>query len=228
VAIDGSGPHLAAMSDRELLPRLRRTAYSPVIADVLDAVGCGHRILGPGLGTLAAGMVVCGRAMPVQWTDVAPPVAKPFGFLCEALDDLKPDEVWISSGSLASATWGELLTATARTRGAAGAVVDGWHRDTPAVLPQGFPVLSRGAWCADSLPRSAVHAWRVPVRVCGVVVDPGDLIFADGDGAVAVPRAVEAEVLERAFAKIAAEKVVRKAIEGGMGAGEAFRTYGVL
>jgi regulator of RNase E activity RraA len=57
---------------------------------------------------------------------------------------------------------------------------------------------------------------------------PGDLIVGDEDGVVVIPSSVEAEVLLRAGEKARGEKVVRKAIEAGMSATEAFRKYGIL
>src|SRR6185369_9606718 len=110
---------------------------------------------------------------------------------------------------------GELLTATARTRGAAGAVIDGYHRDTPKVLEQNWPVFSRGRYAQDSSVRTAVTDFRCPIEIGGVWIEPGDLIFGDLDGVVVIPRALENEVIVRAVEKARGEKVVRKAIEGG-------------
>ena len=124
--------------------------------------------------------------------------------------------------------WGELLTATARTRGAVGAVVDGFHRDTPKVLEQNWPVFSRGRYAQDSSVRTAVVDFRCPIEIGGVWIEPGDLIFGDLDGVVVVPRAVEAQVITGALEKARGEKVVRQAIEDGMSATAAFKKFGIL
>ena len=126
------------------------------------------------------------------------------------------------------AYWGELLTATARTRKGVGAVVDGWHRDTPQVLAQDWPVFSRGCYAQDSSVRTQVVDYRCPLEIGQVRVESGDLIFGDIDGVLVIPRKVAKEVLEKALEKAATEKTVRKAIEGGMTCTEAFRVYGVL
>ena len=74
----------------------------------------------------------------------------PFGLMLRALDDLKPDEVYVCTGpSRAYASWGELMNMSARTRGAAGVVIDGWSRDTPGILALGFPCFSRGRYAQD-------------------------------------------------------------------------------
>jgi regulator of RNase E activity RraA len=167
--------------------------------------------------------------MPVMMIDVFGPQKKPFGLLTEALDDLKPEEVFVASGGdMRCAYWGELLTATARTRGAAGAVINGFHRDTPKMLEQNWPVFSRGRFCQDSAVRTQVADFRCAMEMGGVWIEPGDLIFGDLDGVVVVPKAIEAEVIQKSLEKARGEKVVRKAIEGGMTATEAFRTFGIL
>lgn len=216
-------------SDAELSALVRRELYTPVVGDILDALGRYHQFLPPPVQPLRESMVIVGRAMPVLMTDVHGPQKKPFGLLTEALDDLRPGEVYVAAGgALRCAYWGELLTATARTRGAAGAVIDGYHRDTPKVLEQDWPVFSRGRFAQDSSVRTAVADFRCAIEVGGVWVEPGDLVFADLDGVVIVPRALEVEVITRALEKARGEKVVRKAIENGMSATEAFKKFGIL
>lgn len=76
--------------------------------------------------------------------------------------------------------------------------------------------------------RTQVADYRCRIEVGNVAVEPGDLIFADLDGVLVIPQAVEREVIERAWEKARGEKTVRKAIENGMSATEAFRIYGIL
>jgi 4-hydroxy-4-methyl-2-oxoglutarate aldolase len=133
-----------------------------------------------------------------------------------------------SGGAMRCAYWGELLTATARTRGAVGAVIDGFHRDTPQVLAQNWPVFSRGRYAQDSSVRTAVTNFRCPIEIGGVWIEPGDLVFADLDGVLIIPQALVNEVIPRALEKARGEKVVRKAIEGGLSATAAFKKFGIL
>ena len=65
-------------------------------------------------------------------------------------------------------------------------------------------------------------------RIDGVMFSPGDLVVADEDGVVVVPRSVEEEVVRRAWEKVHAENIVRDEIAGGMTATAVFRKYGVL
>lgn len=132
------------------------------------------------------------------------------------------------NADIPTAAWGEILTATARRRGAAGAVVDGYHRDTRGVLAQDWPVFSRGSYAQDAGVRKSVLDYRVPIEIGQVHVVPGDLIVGDRDGVVVIPQDVETEVIGLAFEKAATENLVLRAIEGGMSSTEAFRTFGVL
>ena len=216
-------------SDEELFQLVRSTLYTPVVGDVLDALGFTRQFLPQPVQPLRESMVVVGRAMPVLMIDVHGPQKQPFGKLTEALDQLRPGEVYLASGGeMRCAYWGEILTATARTRGAAGAVINGFHRDTPKVLEQNWPVFSRGRWAQDSAVRTQVADYRCPIDVGGVWVEPGDLVFGDLDGVVIVPRRVEAAAITVALEKARGEKLVRKDIEAGMSSAEAFRKYGIL
>jgi 4-hydroxy-4-methyl-2-oxoglutarate aldolase len=208
---------------------VREQLYTPVLGDVLDQVGRRHQFLPPAIVPIRTDFVLAGRAMPVLVADVFGPQAKPYGLLTEALDQLRPGEVYLAHGGRAEAAmWGEILTVTAKLRGAVGAVIDGFHRDTPQVLTHDWPVFSRGAYAPDSGPRASVVDFRMDVEIGTVWVSPGDLVVGDRDGVVVVPRAVEDEVLALALTKVAAENEVLKAIENGMSSTEAFARFGVL
>jgi regulator of RNase E activity RraA len=203
--------------------------YTPVVGDVLDALGCRQQFLPQPIQPMLESMRLCGRAMPMLMVDVHGRQPRPFGRLTEALDQVRPGEVCVVTGGLMRcAYWGELLTATVRVRGARGAVIDGFHRDTPKVLEQNWPVFSRGRFAQDSSVRAAVSQFRCPVDIAGVWAEPGDLVIADVDGVLVVPQRHETEAIEGALRKARAEKLVRKAIEGGMSSTAAFEKYGVL
>lgn len=215
-------------SDRRLA-MIRDILHTPVIGDVLDVLGRRHQFLPPEIHAMRPGSVLVGRAMPVLIADVFEPTGRPFGRLTEALDSLQPGEVYLArNGRTPCAAWGEILTATAKRNGATGAVIDGYHRDTPRVLEQDWPVFSRGPYGQDAGIRTSVLDVRVPVEIGGVMVSPGDLIVGDSDGVVVVPRQVEDEVLERALKKANTEHRLLAAIRTGMSASDAFDTFGVL
>jgi regulator of RNase E activity RraA len=217
------------MTDAEIFGLVHHELYTPVVGDILDDLGLFHQFLPQAVQPMREDMKLVGRAMPVVMIDVFGRQAEPFGKLTEALDQLRPGEIYLASGGdMRCAYWGEILTATAKHRGATGAVVNGFHRDTPMVLDQNWPVFSRGRFAQDSSVRTKVADYRCPIEIGGVWVEPGDLIFGDLDGVVVIPARHEAEVIDRALTKARGEKAVRKEIEAGMSSTDAFRTYGIL
>jgi regulator of RNase E activity RraA len=225
-------------SDEELFTLARQELFTAVVGDVMDKLSLQRQFLPPQIQPLRPDMVVIGRAMPVLEADVFaevvkgsanPLMTKPFGLMLEALDDLKANEVYVCSGaSPRYALWGELMSTRARQLGAAGAVVDGYSRDTCGILSMGFPTFSWGRYAQDQGPRGKVLDFRVPLEIGGVRVLPGDIVFGDIDGVCIVPRQAEADVFAAALEKARGEKRVKKAIEGGMSAAEAFATFGIM
>jgi regulator of RNase E activity RraA len=216
-------------SDSELFSLCSRELYTPVVGDILDELGFTHQFLPQPIQPAREEMKLAGRAMPVVMIDVFGKQKKPFGLLTEALDQLQTGEIYLASGGdMRCAYWGEILTATAKKRGAAGAVINGFHRDTPKMLEQNWPVFSRGRFAQDSSVRTQVVDFRCQIEIGQVAVQPGDLVFGDLDGVVIVPKKVEAEVVERALTKARGEKLVRKEIEAGMSSTAAFKKYGIL
>lgn len=220
---------VARGADHELFEQISEHLHSPVIGDILDALGKYHQFLPPNIRPLVAGIPLVGRAMPVLIDDEYSPPKRAFGRLTDALDALTAGEVYVARGGrIACAAWGEILTTTARVRGAAGAVIDGYHRDTAKVRAQRWPVFSRGSYGQDAGPRASVRDFGVPIEIGQVRIDPGDLVVGDADGVVIVPQAIESEVVERAFEKARTESTALREISAGMTSTDAYRTFGVL
>lgn len=215
-------------SEDEMFALMKEKLYTPVVGDILDVMGYTHQFLPPTIRPLKDDMKIAGKVCTVLEYDVFSQPKKPFGLLTEALDQLQKNEVYVATGARNSALWGELLTATAKMRGSVGAVVDGYHRDTPQVLSQNWPVFSKGCWAQDSSLRTYVVDYRCPIEIGQVTIHDGDIIFGDIDGVLIIPKQIAQEVIERALEKAAGEKLVRKAIEGGMSATEAFAKFGIL
>lgn len=216
-------------TEDEMFALMKEKLYTPVVGDILDTMGYVHQFLPQEVRPLSADMKLVGKAMTVLMIDVFGEQKKPFGLLTEALDQLEKNEIYIATGGTKRcAYWGELLTATARTKGATGAVVNGWHRDTPQVLEQNWPVFSCGCYAQDSSVRTQVVDFRCPIEIGQVTIHDGDLIFGDVDGVLVIPKQVADEVLEKSIEKAAGEKVVRKAIEEGMTATAAFAKFEIL
>ena len=212
------------------LPMMRQAFTSAVVSDALDAEGYPRQSPRVPLGPLTGDAVLVGRCKTTLWAEMAHPDPKPYELELIAVDGCKPDDVLIAaaSGSLRSGIWGELLSTAARNAGCVGVIVDGAVRDTRQMRQMGFPCFARAAIVYDSKDRQRVIDLDVPVEIDGVSFAPGDLVIADADGVVVVPKAVEAGVVRRAWEKVHAESEVRDAIARGMLAAEAFKKYGVL
>ncbi len=225
-------------TEDEMFAIARRELFSAVLGDIMDKMGLRRQFLPPSIQPLRTDMVVAGRAMTVLEADFFeeagaggnnPLSAKPFGLMLEALDDLKPNEVYVCTGASPSyALWGELMSIRATRCGAAGAVLDGFSRDTNGILELGFPTFAHGRYAQDQGPRGKVIDFRIPIEMGGVRIVPGDIVYGDLDGVCVVPRAAEEEVFARALEKARTEKAVKKALEAGMSAREAFDRFGVL
>jgi regulator of RNase E activity RraA len=225
-------------NDGELFALAVRELFTAVVGDVMDTLGLRHQFLPPRIQPLRDDMVVIGRAMPVLEADVFversgsarnPLMAQPFGLMFAALDDLKPGEVYLCTGaSPRYALWGELMSTRAIHLGAAGAVLDGYSRDTRSILALDFPTFSSGRYAQDQGQRGKVIDFRVPIEIEGVLIRPGDLVFGDLDGVCIIPREAEGEVCEGALEKVRGERQVREAIEAGLSASEAFAKFGIM
>jgi regulator of RNase E activity RraA len=224
-------------NDNELFDLIRNRLFTAVIGDIMDKLGMLNQFLPPAIQPLSLQMFVAGRAMTVleEDMDAGEPGQKerikdkPFGLMLEALDDVKENEVYLCTGSSPLyALWGELMSVRAMKLGAAGAIVDGYSRDTNGIRALGFPVFSYGRFAQDQAPRGRVVDFRSTVHIDGVRIQDGDIIVGDLDGVCVVPKQAEKEVIISALEKGREEKLVRKALEQGMSAREAFELYGIL
>jgi regulator of RNase E activity RraA len=225
-------------SDEELFSLIRQELFTCVAGDVMDKMGLRHQFLPPQIRPLRPDMVLIGRSMPVLAVDVFDEkvdgtknklMERPFGLMLEALDDLKSSEVYVNTGSSPrNALWGELMSIRARKLGAAGAVLNGYLRDTKAVLNLNFPAFGWGSYAQDSAPRYKVVDFRIAIEIGAVRIRPGDILFGDIDGVCVIPVEAANDVFVKALEKARAEKVVRKALEEGSSAVAAFEKHGIM
>jgi 4-hydroxy-4-methyl-2-oxoglutarate aldolase len=161
------------------------------VSDALDKVkwpgaALGIRPLGPGTPTV-------GRAFTIRMG----PAARPAGPIGDFIDDVPSGAIVVidNDGRLDCTVWGGILTHVARARGIAGTVVNGAARDTAAAIRLGYPLYARTPLMRTGKDRVQLEALGGAVSLGDVRVVPGDLVFADQDGVVVVPRHLEAEVV---------------------------------
>ena len=124
-------------NDDEMFALMKEKLYSPVVGDILDQMGYKHQFLPASIRPLAAQVPTAPYILPGETEDKRLRLAgyactvlendvyeyqaqKPFGYMTEALDDLKPNEIYIATGAHNSALWGELLTACGKTNAGSG------------------------------------------------------------------------------------------------------------
>jgi regulator of RNase E activity RraA len=222
--------------DQALIDSLRTRLNTSVVGDVLDTLGLTHQFLPPEIRAVNPEHVMVGRAMTVLEADAASDYVTQanktdsFGLMFKALDSLEPGEVYICTGSSPRyALWGELMSTRAMSLGAAGAVLDGFHRDTRGIKALDFPVFSSGSYAQDQRLRGRVIDYRCPIEFDnGVRVENGDVVFGDIDGVVIIPAARLTEVVKLALAKVAGEEQVRTLIEAGGTTEQIFADTGIM
>ncbi|QYN26367.1 ribonuclease activity regulator RraA [Amycolatopsis sp. DSM 110486] len=175
---------------------------------------------------LTTGQKVVGRAVTLQFMpqreDVASGVAQEYversTALWAVLEEIQPGDVLVvqAYGSAFTGCFGDMLVRYFKRKGGAGIVVDGRIRDSPRVEQLGVPI-----WCTGTTPHYASQAelfpwaYHVPVACGGVLVLPGDLVVADDDGAVVVPKLKAPHVMEAARDHEEWERFSRSRLEEG-------------
>jgi regulator of RNase E activity RraA len=120
------------------------------------------------------------------------------------------------------------MSTVAKRNGAVGCVCDSQVRDCIKIIDMGFPVYTKGIQPLDSQGRGRVIAYDVPIRCGDVLVNPGELVFADFDGIVVIPNELEEQVLEAAWDRVNKESQTRADLLKGDSLREVYNRYGVL
>ena len=183
------------------------------VADLHGALGvvAGRMcLMSPMMRPIASGQRLCGPAI-TAWNYPGDNLA-----IHAALNTAQAGDVLVftNGGGHQGALWGDVACGFAVKKGVAGAVVHGAVRDTDAVRDLGFPVWSTHI-SVEQPDKRGPAAVNVPVVVDGVLVEPGDIVAADADGVVVIPRALLARTVEGAEARAANEVKVRARIAAG-------------
>ena len=219
-------------TDPQRFDWIRQHLYVPAVCDILDSLGFRAQAMHQRLRPLdPANCTIVGRARTFRWMETDYVVKEdPYGLEIKAMDSLKPGDVLVHSTDYAgtNAPWGELMSTVAKRNGATGCICDSQIRDCQKIIRLGFPVFYQGIRPLDSMGRGRVMAYDVPVKCGEVLVNPGELVFADFDGVVVVPGEVEAEVLRLAEEKIGKENASRRELLKGRTLRDVFNEYRVL
>ncbi len=221
-------------NDQEIYAFIREHLTVAAVCDILDTLGYRQQAMHQRLRPLLPDMRACGfvgRARTARWMETDYVVEEdPYGTEIAFVDSLHPGDVAVHSTDYAgsNAPWGELMSTIAQRNGAVGCVCDSQIRDCVRIIELGFPVYYAGIRPLDSLGRARIMAFDVPVRCGEVLVHPGELVYADFDGIVVVPQAVEEQALRLAQDKVGKESLSRRDLMAGKTLREVYDTYRVL
>jgi len=193
---------------QELLSRYEQL-YTGAVSDVLREFCLLDQALPAYLRPLNDNHVVAGLAFTVK----SAPNVKISGemtFRTEMLEAMPPDSfvMWDTSDDMKATLWGGVMTATAVGKGVKAACIDGGIRDTRQINEKNFPVYYKHRTPNGSLGRCLITHYQVPIKIGDVLIKPGDVILADIDGVLCVPRDLAYEVLQRAEEIRANEKKI--------------------
>jgi regulator of RNase E activity RraA len=220
------------MPDIELLKWINEYLYVDAVCDILDTLGFRNQAMHQRLRPLDENCCsIAGRARTFRWMEVDyENTEDPYGSELKAMDSLRENDVAVHSTDFGgtNAPWGELMSAAAKMRGAAGCICDSQIRDCVKIKALKFPVFYAGIRPLDSRGRGLLVEYDVPVKCGGVLVSKGDLIFSDFDGVAVVPARIEDKVFDLARDKVLRENYSREELLRGRTLTEVYAKYGAL
>ncbi|MGY1883203.1 RraA family protein [Pseudomonas reactans] len=199
------------MNDQQLVV-LFEGLDTPGVSDAMDKLGIPGQCLGIAPLDNYRGTVV-GPAFTVQYV----PANTPPGSVGDFIEDVLPGDVVViaNAGRTDCTVWGDIMTQYAGARGIAATVIDGVCRDVSKALGDGYPLFTRGRYMRTGKDRVEVLSVNQPVAISETRVCARDIVVADANGVLVVPRARAAEVAQVARQIEAVESQIRAQIEAG-------------
>jgi regulator of RNase E activity RraA len=222
---------MALNNDTEIFNFAGKDLYVAAVCDILDELGYRNQAMHQRIRPLLPDIVSCGfigTARTFRWMETNHiNEDDPYGLEIEAMDSLQQGDVVIHSTDYGgtNAPWGELMSTIAKRKGVAGCVCDSQVRDCVKIIEMNFPVYYAGIRPLDSKGRAVVMEYDVPVQCGEVLVYPGDIIFADFDGVVVIPKKLVGVVLQKAREKVNNENLSRKELLQGRSLREVYDKY---
>jgi len=185
---------------------------TPGVSDALDKLGLPGQCLGV-MPLANYDTVLVGPAYTVQYVSASTPP----GTVGDFIDDVAPGDVVVidNQGRTDCTVWGDIMTQYAGQRGIAATVIDGVCRDVTKALGDGYPIFSKGRFMRTGKDRVQVQAINLPVSIGTARVCARDIIVADANGVVVVPRERAREVAATARRIEAVEAQIRTQISQG-------------
>ncbi|WP_175882556.1 RraA family protein [Burkholderia sp. BCC0044] len=210
-------------AEEQALVALFEGLDTPGVSDAMDKLG----LHGQALGIMPLAdytKVVVGPAFTVRYV----PASVPPGTVGDFIDDVAPGDVVVidNDGRTDCTVWGDIMTQYAGLRGIAGTVIDGVCRDVNKALADDYPLFTAGRFMRTGKDRVQVESVNATVGIGTVRVAARDIVVADANGVVIVPRGRAREVAQVARQIEEVESRIREQIAQGKTLGDARSALG--
>ena len=223
-----AAPMPANHSDRPAADLVRRISAlaTSTLANALDQAGLHDNVIAH-IKAVAPGFRFAGPALTVRECTGAHGAYTSDDFAVGAIIDAAGagDVIVVDAGGAECSTWGGMASLAAKLKGVAGLLVDGAVRDLEEMIAFGFPVFARHLTPTTGRLRLRVEAIDVAVVIDGVAVAPGDIIAADGTGAVCLPAARAEEITALAEAMARDDAGAEEDLRAGLSFAQAMAKY---
>ena len=185
---------------------------TPGVSDAMDKLGLPGQCLGIAPLTNYSRVVV-GPAFTVKYV----PASTPAGSIGDFLDDVAPGDVVVidNGGRIDCTVWGDIMTLYAGQRKVAATVIDGVCRDVNKAITDEYPLFTKGRFMRTGKDRVQVDGINVAVSIGQTRVCARDIVVADANGVVVVPRDRAGDVADAARKIEVVEDRIRKELAQG-------------
>ena len=198
------------ITDRNTIIERTMKLYVAALSDAADEIGLGNVCMDRGIFPLTLNKRMAGFARTGKL--IRSPDNRPYDekqldvFMSLGTKAVEGDLLVIDmAGAKDCSAWGQILTKIGISKGVRGAVIDGTSRDIHEIDKMNFTVFARGRHPGTMRGRLDMESVQKPIVCGGVTVNPGDLVFGDGDGVVVIPANIIQEVLSHAEEVVATD-----------------------
>jgi regulator of RNase E activity RraA len=219
-------------NELEMFKFMEENFYAAALSDILDEMNfleCAvspHAMIKP----LYPQAIAAGRARTALNAPMKTGRDDPYKLAIELMDSMQAGEVAVvtSDKPIETGIMGELSATAMRSRGVHGCLVDGYTRDARKIIKLQFPTFARGVSPIDTTDRVAVVEYDCRIIFGNRQVNPGQIVFADLDGIVFIPKEIEMEVIQEAATRVKVEQKVRQELGQGKNIRDVWDKYHVM